>query len=1092
MDTPQRQNRGSSKMRREHSIFIQEDQLGITEADGNETFPWCYPQSWPQCGRWPFTNFRDPNTAWRDGGRVAFWVIWFALCVGFCLLVKFWEPLIKKIAFFGSIIGSCICKRLHDKQRSLDHTTPLQSQNHCGIEEKNVGDTPAYPADRCVHELFEDSATQSPDDVALVIPATDSTARLEITYETLSSMVGNVAQALLSLGVGRGEIAALCFERSAAQVVAVLGTLKAGAAYLPIDPKAPVARKEVFLVDSEAKVVVADKGTSDITELAMSRQIPTLSLLKSGVIGEVETFGTSMQPTEYQRPQPSDMAMLIYTSGTTGTPKGIIYDHTHLTHGTWSFRHGCSVDSSSKMLLKAPYFWAVIEYEMFPSLTTSGTLVIASPQGHQKPDYLAQLIAKEGITVLMVIPSVLDLLLDIHDSQSSRPLETLTNVVVVGEPLPCSVANRFVQTKGIRACLHNYYGASESSCTIYTVPHNGINLELFPNKAPVGRPQPHAKVWVMRIHETDAAAAPKLTPALTGEAGEICFGGVLAAGYFKLPNLTKEKFIDHEMYGRIYRTGDLGRWVHGNLQIIGRADDQVKINGVRIEPEEVEAVLKRLQVPLPAALQHAPAQSSYGEFDPEGHSLATQNAVDRVCVVATTSTQEPSVLVALVSPRKNVQGVTPDVLMAHCVANLTPAYVPHFCFILEEFPLLPNGKPDKVMLKKVAAQMVSQTDAVVLDSLGQMRQMSHKAILETQVIHRCYAFWMIGVILDHWYMCGVPGFPLCGALSSVSVHPWTELVIRGWGNNQDLLGFIMLGAFQDARPGPDGSKSIKWGVTDFFILYAYIILTLTSWFYEGCVITDFTSSYEKFTCVIDILAPSDHRWYLFMLLQIRLFLFIGEIAHTPGWLQCFLISTPCAVMVIAQSLGFGVPASWYWLFGWEWWYVMFYAVAYHYIRPTHDFVTTRLPSSPLWGALAACTSMTLGMAMAMFHYPNSVLEYGKWGMWAPVEIAISILQPTLFALSMVWLPFDLSWWGNSTLGCYCFHWYIKYHMLWLGAATADQLQFLDATGFLCIIALISFAVIFSTLLGPLGHYVLLAPRFVYMRRTWFSKPNSQR
>merc|ERR1719161_1308319 len=127
----------------------------------------------------------------------------------------------------------------------------------------------------------------------------------------------------------------------------------------------------------------------------------------------------------------------------------------------------------------------------------------------------------------------------------------------------------------------------------------------------------------------------------------------------------------------------------------------------------------------------------------------------------------------------------------------------------------------------------------------------------------------------------------------------------------------------------------------------------------------------------------------------------------------------------------------------------------------------------------------------MLHYPSSVLENGTLGIWAPVEIAISILQPTLFALSMVWLPFDLSWWGNSTLGCYCFHWYIKEPMLQLAQLTADQLHF-DATGILCTCALISFAVIYSTLLGPVGHYVLLSPRFVYTYMTGLSKPKSQK
>eukprot|EP00746_Dinoflagellata_sp_MGD_P147360 gnl/MRDRNA2_/MRDRNA2_79716_c0_seq1.p1 gnl/MRDRNA2_/MRDRNA2_79716_c0~~gnl/MRDRNA2_/MRDRNA2_79716_c0_seq1.p1 ORF type:complete len:991 (+),score=126.14 gnl/MRDRNA2_/MRDRNA2_79716_c0_seq1:303-2975(+) len=867
-----------------------------------------------------------------------------------------------------------------------------------------------------------------------------------------------------------------------------------------MDPDAPLARKQVFLVDAEAIALVIDDSNVGLKELAMSSHTPVVPLFKSGTLGKIETFGKKVTPATYERPSPSDMAMLIYTSGTTGTPKGIIYDHTHLTHGTWTFSEGCKVDETSVMLLKSPYFWAVIEYEMFPPLIRGASLVVASPQGHKKPDYLVQQIAKEHVTVLMVIPSVLDLLVDFHESQNSTPLESLKHVVCVGEPLDCSIANRFVEARGIKAHLHNYYGASESSCTVYTVPSNGINLQLFPNKAPAGQPQPHTKVWVMSVDEDSGLTQTSLIPAKTGEIGEICFGGVLAAGYFKLPDLTKQKFVEHEVFGRIYRTGDLGRWVQGNLVVTGRMDRQVKVSGVRIEPGEIEAVLKRFEPPS--------SQSPHG-------ATSSGGIFRHVFVVAT---PEPAQLVALVSLREGVQGITSDMLSEHCKKSLIPAYVPRHYFILEDFPLLPNGKPDANRLKQTAVKkakeahetaMSSETSGtVVVDSLGQMRQVSRQSLLEMQVIYRCYAFWMLGVMCDHWNYCAMVGptpsslhlYPFCAALANTSVPPWVELLIRGIGNDQDLFGFLLLGAFQDSRPDRDGKKSIKYGHIDILLLMVYLFLCFLDWFVyrgmdpahpgeadpntigiHGLVYSIFgyphTALEEEvplfspdFTTTFSWLSPFGHSWYIFMVLLVRLQLFLGESLRLPGWLQSVLgLITPMALL-LKQILGYGATKFW----GWFLWYVSFYIFSYHYVRPVYDFLKKILPSSPTWAALAGCTSLTLGMAMAMFHYPNYALETGLVSVWIPIEIGNNILQPSLLALAMAWLPCNMEWWGGTTLGCYCFHIYFSAPMSKIIQFIARNLWF-DMTGMMLLVSVIAILMTYYSVFGPVGQQLLLAP-----------------
>lgn len=1072
------------------------------------------------CGSYPFAgNCRDPNKAWNQLGRIAFLTIYILAWVVVVLVVKYWDRIKRKLP--------CLWRqKSQTNNNNVSRSQPLVELSEVN-EEVNVGPTPQYPSDRCAHELFEDCVAHSPNAVALIIPYSEGQARREITYQALSGMIEEVATALTSLGIANQSIAALSLRRSVAQIVAVFGTLKAGAAYLPMDPELPISRKETFLSDSEAGALIAEQRNTEIESLAASKNVPLLLLANSGTLGKVERFGMkpSTAPKPRHRQSPSDMAMLIYTSGTTGTPKGIVYDHRHLMHGNYFFGDLCEVNENSVTLLKSPYFWAVIEYEMFPALTRGGSLVVASADGHKSPDYLTQVISHERVSVLMMTPSVLDLVLDIHEAHgTSHPLQSLKHVVTVGEPLPCALANRFVQTAGITAWLTNMYGASESSCTLYTVPKEGVNLSLFPNKAPAGVPQPHVRVYVMQSSQAeDLNALSKIAVVPTGEAGEIFFGGVLADGYFKRDELTREKFFEHEVYGLLYRTGDLGRWVQGDLEVIGRTDRQVKIHGVRIEPEEVESVLKRFKLVLPQEDVHLDVDAAAaGVMANEG-----QNALRQVSVVAS---PEPAELVAFVSLRDGIQktSVKSDQLKAHCDAALTPAYVPKFFVILDDFPCLANGKPNLSELKNRAAEHVDDEGAVVMDSLGQMKKMSRNAILETQVIHRCYAYWMVGVLCDHWNRCALDSdqyvlFPFCTALATASVQPWTEMLVRTFGNDQDMFGFIMLGALQDSRPGPGGKKSIKFGLTDLFIFVVYMMMALPiaqimhyifqqiAWPIawgdrDGRSNADAAPkniwSWDYMQVNSD---TSDHRWYLIMVLQARFLIFLGEKTRCPGWLQVLLVFWPCCLpssMFVgseylwdgcSESSTLSIPAQFFlsWLFRnfgdgcavfyrWVWWYVVFYIAAYHWLRPGIKIVTPYLPSGPVWAAMSVAASMIIGLLMGMYHYPNDTLETGTNMAWAPLEVGVDFIQPVLFALGMTWFPLNMAWWGNTTLGCYVFHFYFKDHMCVAIQKIGDALAF-DPTGMLTLVAVVGSCCIYTTFLGPLGHYLLLSPTFAYAR-----------
>lgn len=160
--------------------------------------------------------------------------------------------------------------------------------------------------------------------------------------------------------------------------------------------------------------------------------------------------------------------------------------------------------------------------------------------------------------------------------------------------------------------------------------------------------------------------------------------------------------------------------------------------------------------------------------------------------------------------------------------------------------------------------------------------------------------------------------------------------------------------------------------------------------------------------------------------------------------------------------------------------LFFYVAAYHWLRPGIKFVTKYLPNGRTWAALSVATSMTIGVLMGMYHYPNNSLETGTGMAWAPLEVGVDFLQPALFALGMTWFPLDLAWWGNTTLGCYVFHFYFKDHMCVAAQKIGDALSF-DPTGMLPLACIVGCAFTYTTFIGPLGHYFLLSPTFIYAR-----------
>ncbi|ACZ86404.1 non-ribosomal peptide synthase/polyketide synthase [Streptosporangium roseum] len=462
-------------------------------------------------------------------------------------------------------------------------------------------------------ELFRAQAERTPEALALV------SGDERLTYAELDARVERAARTLAGMGAGPERTVAVALPRSVELVVALLAVHRAGAAYLPLDADLPRERV-AFMLREAGPVCVLRDGLPD------------------GPPGEL--------PRSYD---PRHPAYVIYTSGSTGRPKGVVVPHEGIVNRLLWMQDAYGLTAADRVLQKTPAGFDVSVWEFFWPLITGATLVVARPDGHRDPAYLAGLIRRERVTTAHFVPSMLRAFLDEPDAARCSGL---LRVMCSGEALPAALASRFHSL--LPAELHNLYGPTEASVDVTAAP-------VPPGAAdvPIGRP-----VWNTRVYVLDDA----LRPVPPGVAGELYLAGVqLARGYLGRAGLTGERFVA-DPYGapgtRMYRTGDLARWNRdGALEFLGRADDQVKVRGFRIELGEIEAVLSR--------------------HDAVAH--------------ATVAVREQR-LIAYVVPAPGRAAPGAAALRDHAGAALPGYMVPAAFVALDALPLTPNGKLDRKAL----------------------------------------------------------------------------------------------------------------------------------------------------------------------------------------------------------------------------------------------------------------------------------------------------------------------------------------------------------------------------------------------------------
>ncbi|MFD8336348.1 amino acid adenylation domain-containing protein [Streptomyces solisilvae] len=511
--------------------------------------------------------------------------------------------------------------------------------------------------------LFEARAARTPGRPALVFEGTT------LDYAELNARANRLARLLIRRGVGPEGYVAIAVPRSVELVVALLAVVKSGAAYLPVDPGYPADRIRFMLDDAAPALLLTVTGTATGTAagLPVDASVPVLALDAPGTLEALAGLGDGdVADGERRAPlHPDSPAYVIYTSGSTGRPKGVMVPHSGIVNRLAWMQARYGLGPEDRVLQKTPAGFDVSVWEFFWPLLEGAALVVARPEGHKDPGYLAGLIQAERVTTVHFVPSMLQVFLQ---EPGAARCTGLRRVLCSGEALPRELQDGFLRT--LDAELHNLYGPTEASVDVTSWE---CERTAAPGPVPIGRP-----VWNTRLYVLDDA----LRPVPPGVPGDLYLAGVqLARGYLGRPGLSAQRFVADPFSadgGRMYRTGDVARWrSDGALDFLGRADDQVKLRGFRIELGEIEAVLAR-------------------------HAEVAHTAV----VVREDQPGDPR-LVAYVVPATGGEPA-PAALRDHLAAEVPEYMVPSAFVPLPELPLTPNGKLDRGALPAPDAPVAAE------------------------------------------------------------------------------------------------------------------------------------------------------------------------------------------------------------------------------------------------------------------------------------------------------------------------------------------------------------------------------------------------
>lgn len=423
-----------------------------------------------------------------------------------------------------------------------------------------------YPKDKCIHQLFEEQVARTPDKIAVVFEDQ------QLTYAELNSRANQLAHYLQRLGVKPEVLVGICQERSHLMLVAMLGVLKAGGAYLPLDATLPKDALNFRLQDAQVSILI----TQQLIEL-----IPIIT--KVCLDTDWEEISQESTENPISKAKSENLVYVIYTSGSTGKPKGVAVEHQQLLNYLYGISPKLELPANGSYATVSTFAADLGNTVIFPCLCSGGCLHVVSWERASDPVALAAYFRRHPIDCLKIVPSHLAALLSSDHIESILPRQLL---ILGGEAADWHCLSK-IQQYAPNCQIINHYGPTETTVGVLTYPVAGKIQEAA--TVPIGRPIANTQVYVLNSH---------LKPVPLGVAGELYIGGEsLARGYLNRPDLTAEKFVTNffnNSFQRLYKTGDRVRYLSdGNLEFLGRLDEQVKIRGFRIELGEISAVLSQ-------------------------------------------------------------------------------------------------------------------------------------------------------------------------------------------------------------------------------------------------------------------------------------------------------------------------------------------------------------------------------------------------------------------------------------------------------------------------------------------------------------------
>jgi amino acid adenylation domain-containing protein len=532
-------------------------------------------------------------------------------------MVQHFEVLLKQIIAHPNQPINNLSLLTEDERQQLQHWNQTQTD---------------YPQDKTLVDLFEAQVTLNPNNIALVFESQS------LTYQQLNQKANQLAHYLIqNYQIQPDTLIGISVERSLEMIIGVLGILKAGAAYVPIDPNYPQERIEFMLEDSGISVL--------LTQSFLLDKLPSFELVHplQVICLDDETFTAGSKENPSPKTTPDNLAYIIYTSGSTGQPKGVMIEHRPIVNLALAWAKIFEVQSQSRLLQFGSFSFDLSIGEIATTFVTGACLYLGKKESLLPSQVLVDFLTHHKISHSFLSPSALSIL-----PQATLPdLQCLT---VGGEACPAELVEQWGKTRSFFNC----YGPTESTVIVSI-----SRCEPNGKKPSIGQPIANNSIYILNAHNQ---------PLPPGIPGELCIAGVgLARGYLNRPQTTAQKFIEVELFGkieRIYKTGDLARWGNdGNLEYLGRIDEQVKLRGFRIELGEIESLL--LQHPL----------------------------VKEAVVILYKTDNNPRLLGYITEAEEsvNLEGEIKEYLK-----NRLPNYmIPSQIIVLNQLPLTPNGKLDR-------------------------------------------------------------------------------------------------------------------------------------------------------------------------------------------------------------------------------------------------------------------------------------------------------------------------------------------------------------------------------------------------------------